>query len=303
MISRFVTTNHIRLHVMEEGPADGPLVILLHGFPEFWYAWRYQIAALAAAGFRVWTPDQRGYNLSDKPVGISAYTLDKLGADVLGLMDAANVEKATVVGHDWGGGVAWWLAMNHPKRLHRVVCLNMPHLAVMLRTLRTTPRQLFRSWYVGFFQIPGLPEWLIRLGNWWGATQALRRSSRPGTFSEADLEKYRTAWAQPGPTGRPAMQTMINWYRAFVQKRPVFPSNQRITVPLLLIWGARDQALIRELAQPSIQQCDHGELIFIEEATHWVQHEAVERVNQLIINHISTKTETAARADSAGKPV
>ncbi|RAK00554.1 pimeloyl-ACP methyl ester carboxylesterase [Larkinella arboricola] len=291
MQSRYISTNQIRLHVVEAGPTDGPLVILLHGFPEFWYGWRHQIDALAAAGFRVWAPDQRGYNLSDKPQEIKAYTLDKLGADILGLMDAAGVQRATVVGHDWGGGVAWWLAINHPERLHRVVCLNMPHLSVMPQVMRKNPQQLLRSWYIGFFQLPVLPEWLVRLGNWWGATRALRGTSRPGTFSAADLVQYRQAWAQPGPTGQPAIQTMINWYRALVQQGPQLPDNPRVTVPLLLIWGTRDQALIRELAQPSIELCDRGKLVYIEEATHWVQHEAPDRVNRLIINFAGQKAE------------
>ncbi|GAB3909933.1 alpha/beta hydrolase [Larkinella knui] len=286
MHSRFVNTNHIRLHLKEDGPVDGPLVILLHGFPEFWYAWRYQIPALAAAGFRVWAPDQRGYNLSDKPLAVSDYTIDKLGDDVLGLMDAAQVQQATVIGHDWGGGVAWWLAMTHPERLHRVVCLNMPHLAVMLRAIRNRPRQMLRSWYVGFFQLPRLPEWLARLGNWWAPVWAMRQTSRAGTFPDADLPNYRQAWAQPGPTGQPAMRTMINWYRAFVRQRPALPAHTRITIPLLLIWGVRDRFLTRPLAQSSIELCDQGELLFIEEATHWVQHEFAEQVNQLIISRI-----------------
>lgn len=284
MHSRFVTTNNVRLHLKEDGPADGPLVILLHGFPEFWYAWRYQIAPLAEAGFRVWAPDQRGYNLSDKPLGVNSYTIDKLGADIIGLINAAGVQTATVVGHDWGGGVAWWLAMNYPDRLNQVIFLNMPHPGVMLQHLRRSPRQLLRSWYVGFFQIPWLPEWLARLGNWWFVVQALRRTSRPGTFSRVDLDRYRQAWAMPGPTGTPAYRTMIHWYRAFVRQRPGLPTDTRIVIPVLIIWGKRDQFLMPDLAQRSLERCDNGQLVILEEATHWVQHEAAEKVNALIIS-------------------
>ncbi|WP_375444911.1 alpha/beta fold hydrolase [uncultured Fibrella sp.] len=283
MLSRFIETNGLRLHVMEKGPADGPLVILLHGFPEFWYGWRAQIDALADAGFRVWAPDQRGYNLSDKPVGIHAYTIDKLTADIIGLIDTAGQEKATVIGHDWGAVVAWWLAATYPQRLARLACLNVPHYAVMLRFLRRSPHQLLHSWYAGFFQIPWLPEWLTERGNWWLMTRALRRTSRPGTFNEADLRRYRQAWSQTGPTGDTAFRTMVNWYRAFAQQRPPLPANEQITVPTLLIWGAQDAFLIRDMAQPSINLCVDGRLVFIETATHWVQHEEAHTVNRLLL--------------------
>ncbi|XWW44730.1 alpha/beta hydrolase [Fibrella sp. USSR17] len=283
---RFIDTNGVRLHVMEQGPADGPLVILLHGFPEFWYGWRAQIEVLAGAGFRVWAPDQRGYNLSSKPVGIANYTIDKLTADVIGLIDAAGREKATVIGHDWGAVVAWWLGATYPHRLHRLVCLNVPHYAVMLRFLRLSPRQLLHSWYAGFFQIPWLPEWLTKRGNWWLMTRALQRTSRPGTFTDADLTAYREAWAQTGPTGDTAFKTMVNWYRAFARRRPPLPASDQIPVPTLLIWGAKDAFLIRDMAQPSIDLCPQGKLVFVEEATHWVQHEEADLVNRLLIGFL-----------------
>lgn len=283
---RFVQTNGVRLHVVEAGPADGPLVLLLHGFPEFWYGWRRQIDALAGAGFRVWVPDQRGYNGSDKPVGVRPYSIDNLVADVVGLIDAAGVERATVVGHDWGAVVAWWLAATYPQRLDRLVCLNVPHHAVFSRVLRRNPRQMLRSWYAGFFQIPRLPEWLARLGNWWGMTRSLRRSSRPGTFSDEDLARYRAAWSQPGPTGAPAFRTMVNWYRAFARHRPPRPAHERITVPTLLIWGVQDAFLLPDMAQPSIDLCDKGRLVRFEQATHWVHLEEAEAVNRLLVEFI-----------------
>ena len=286
MTSRFIETNGIRLHVMEQGPADGPLVILLHGFPEFWYGWRSQIDPLAEAGFRVWAPDQRGYNLSDKPAGIGAYTIDKLVADIVGLIDAAGQEKATIIGHDWGAVVAWWLAATYPHRLNRLVCLNVPHYAVMFRFLRRSPRQIMHSWYAGFFQIPWLPEWLNQRGNWWLMTRAMQRTSRPGTFVEADMAAYRQAWSQIGPTGATAFRTMINWYRAFAQRRPPLPAQDKITVPTLLIWGAQDAFLIRDMAQPSIDLCTDGRLVFVETATHWVHHEEAALVNRLVIEFL-----------------
>ena len=252
-------------------------MILLHGFPEFSYGWRRQIPYLASAGYRVWAPDQRGYNLSDKPDGIAAYTLDVLAADVIGLMDAAGQKQVFLVGHDWGAAVAWWVAAKYPDRLARMVVMNVPHGAVMQKHLRRNLAQLRRSWYFFFFQIPWLPETLARIQHWHIAAQVLKNSSRPGTFTNSDLDQYRQAWSQPK-----AYRSMLNWYRAIMQKPLIPPVNPRITVPTLLIWGAQDRFLGRELAQPSIDLCDDGRLVFIEEATHWVQHEEADRVNQLI---------------------
>ncbi len=288
---QYVETNGIRLHVVQAGPEDGPLVILLHGFPEFWYGWRHQILHLANAGYRIWVPDQRGYNLSDKPRGIRAYHVDKLAADVIGLIDATGRQRVFLIGHDWGAGIAWWLASKYADRLERLVILNVPHSHVMRRNLRQNPAQLLKSWYIFFFQIPWLPETIARLGNWQMLMQALQRSSRPGTFTDADIELYRQAWSQPG-----AYTSMLNWYRAMAQKQPKASANPRIAVPTLLIWGAKDMFLGREMAQPSIDLCDDGRLVLMEEATHWVQHEEPSRVNELIDNFLrgsSEKLETS----------
>lgn len=293
----FIETNGIRLHVAQAGPADGPLVILLHGFPEFWYGWRHQIDELAAAGYRVWAPDQRGYNQSDKPVGVGAYRIDQLAADVVGLIDAAGQERALLVGHDWGAAVAWWMAATQPQRLSKLVILNVPHPKVMRWYLRKHPRQLLKSWYIFFFQLPFLPEWFARANNWWFMSRMLLRSSHPGTFTPDDLTLYRQAWAQTGPTGASAFRTMVNWYRAGPRRATLGRAasgravegqesaksgSLRITVPTLIIWGVEDSFLSRGMAKPSLDLCDDGQLIFVEKATHWVQHEAAEWVNALL---------------------
>ncbi len=275
---QYVSTNGLCLHLATAGPVDGPLVILLHGFPEFWYGWRRQIEPLAEAGFRVWAPDQRGYNLSDKPLGVQAYALDQLAADVVGLIDAAGRREAIVVGHDWGAAVAWRLAAQYPDRVARAVILNVPHPEVMMTQLRRNPRQLLRSWYMFMFQIPWLPERWLTFRSGWPLARTLLRTSRPGAFTAEDLERYREAWLKGG-----AMTAMLNWYRAGLQVRQPPTESQRIRPPTLLIWGARDHFLGRELAQPSIARCEQGELAFIEEATHWVQHEEPARVNELIL--------------------
>lgn len=272
-----ITSNGIRLHVVQEGPADGRLLILLHGFPEFWYGWRKQIPFFAGAGYRVWAPDQRGYNLSEKPRGIAAYNLDALAADVVGLIDAAGQEKAFLVGHDWGGAAAWWVAAKYPQRLEKLVTLNAPHGAVMSKSLSRNPAQRRKSWYMFFFQLPWLPELVSRRRNWRMLTGMLRSSGRSGTFSDADLAEYRQAWSQPG-----AYSAMLNWYRAMMRARPTPAPRQPVSVPTLLLWGAQDHFLGRQLAEDSIKRCSQGRLVFLEDATHWLHHEQPGRVNALM---------------------
>ena len=274
---RTIHTNGINLHVVQSGSESGPLVILLHGFPEYWRAWRKQIPALAETGHWVWAPDQRGYNLSDKPKGIAGYHLDELAADIVGLIDAAGREKAVVVGHDWGATVASWLGIKHPSRLEKLVIFNGVHLKVFSDHLRRSLRQLRKSWYIFFFQIPRLPEFTARLNNWQPLVRAVQSTARPGTFNEEDMEAYRRAWSQPG-----AYSAMVNWYRAAVRHPPRLTGDMRVTVPTLMIWAVQDAFVEREMAQPSIEMYDHGRLVFIEEATHWVQHEEADRVNELM---------------------
>lgn len=273
----YLQTNGIKLHVVEAGASSGPLVILLHGFPEFWYGWRYQIEALAAAGFRVLAPDQRGYNLSDKPKSVHDYNLDQLAADVVGLIDAVGREKAFLVGHDWGGASAWWAAIKHPERIEKLAILNSPHPRVMRKNIFHNPVQRKKSWYFFLFQIPFLPERRMRKNNWQIGARALQRTSRQGTFTETDMALYRKAWSQPGAT-----TGMLNWYRAAFRSRPGRVRSSRVTMPTLILWGAKDKFLQREMAEQSIGMCDDGKLVFIENASHWVQHEEAGRVNQYL---------------------
>ena len=272
-----VDTNGVRLHVRVAGPEDGPLVLLLHGFPEGSYGWRHQVPYLAAAGYRVWAPDQRGYGASDKPERIAAYGLDVLAADVTGLIDAAGRRQAVLVGHDWGGAVAWHVARRSPQRISKLVVLNVPHPSVMRAHLRTNLAQFRRSLYILAFQVPRFPERSLGREDGRALARALVATSRPGTFSEADLAEYRRSWA--GPT---ALRAMLDWYRAALRHPPARGSDPRIAVPTLLVWGAQDRFLGREMAQPSIELCDDGRLVVIESATHWLQHEEPDRVNALI---------------------
>jgi epoxide hydrolase 4 len=271
--------NNVNLHVVQAGPSDGPLVILLHGFPEFWYGWRKQIPAFVEAGYRVWVPDQRGYNLSQKPEGRENYTLDLLALDVVGLIDAAGVDKAYLVGHDWGAAVAWWVALKHPQRLHKLGILNVPHPEVMRKEVSQNPDQRAKSWYIAFFQLPVLPELLLTVANAYSTTRSLTESSRPNTFSEEDLAAYARAHQAPG-----AMTAMLNWYRSVAQNPSHIEGSFRITVPTQIIWGAKDRFLEASMAEKSRRFCDDGRLELIEDATHWVQHEEPERVSQILLS-------------------
>jgi pimeloyl-ACP methyl ester carboxylesterase len=253
-------------------------------FPCSWFGWRHQIQPLAEAKFRVWVPDQRGYNLSDKPSGVRSYQIDTLALDIIGLIEAAGCKKAAIIGHDWGAAVAWHLATAYPKWVEKLVILNVPHPAVLVQTLRKNLAQLRKSWYMFFFQIPWLPEWGLGRKDAQGACDLLRRSGKSDTFSDEDLHFYRQAWLQPG-----ALTAMINWYRAIIRSElgNIFkkPSGlPRIPVPILMLWGKKDVALGYEMAQPSIDLCRNGRLVFFENATHWVQHDEAEQVNQYLLD-------------------
>jgi pimeloyl-ACP methyl ester carboxylesterase len=268
----------VDLHAVAAGPKDGPVVLLLHGFPEFSYGWRRQIEPLVAAGFRVIVPDQRGYNLSSKPSGVAAYVLTELVSDVIAIADQLGQEKIFLAGHDWGAAVAWSAALLHPQRIAKLAVLNVPHPSVMRKFLSTRPRQFLRSWYMFLFQVPWLPEALLSAFNFRVAARSLLRSSRPGTFSAEDLAQYRAAWSQPG-----ALTGMINWYRALFRVRTKF-ADKTVRVPTRILWGERDDFLLNEMAHESLRYCTSAELFTFANATHWLQHEEPVRVSELLID-------------------
>jgi epoxide hydrolase 4 len=277
--TRFFDLPGLRVHAAEAGPADGPLALLLHGFPGFWYCWLRQMPALAEAGFHVLAPDQRGYNLTEKQ---GPYSLDTLAADMAGLVTAAGCQKAFVAGHDWGAAVAWTLAFTHPERVEKLAVLNVPHPYVMVQGLRGgNVRQLLKSWYIFFFQIPRLPEALLSRNDFTGLRRLLRGSGLPDTFSAADLDTYTTAWEQPG-----ALRASIGWYRAMA-KLSLSPRSRsldrRVTRPAMILWGDQDVALEASLGERSLQWCDDGRIVHYPGASHWVQLDAAEQVNRQLV--------------------
>jgi pimeloyl-ACP methyl ester carboxylesterase len=277
--------NGIHLTIHESGAVENPAVILLHGFPEFSFGWHRQISFLAANGYRVIVPDQRGYYTSAKPRGRWSYHIQRLTDDIIGIMDKLQLQKVYLVGHDWGGMVAWFLAAAYPEHFIKLVNLNIPHPQVMLQTLKSDKRQRKMSWYIFFFQLPILPELWLRKDNFRNLVRALQKTSRHGTFSESDLNQYREAWQQPR-----ALTGMINWYRAAYSIMFSKFRHTEITVPTLLIWGRKDRALSDVMAEPSIAKCTSGHLQFIDDASHWVQHEAAEDINRHIIEFFSANS-------------
>jgi pimeloyl-ACP methyl ester carboxylesterase len=272
--------NGIALHVVLAGPARGKPLLFLHGFPEFWFAWRHQIDHFVSSGYRVIIPDQRGYNLSDKPAGIASYSIDLLAKDVVGLLDSVTDSKAFVVGHDWGAGVAWYLAARYSERVSRAAILSGPHPRVFIMNLIINPAQLRKSLYSLFFQLPWLPERILRRRDWAALVRALRDTSPPGVFSDGDLEQYKKSWAT-----KDALTAMLNWYRAAIlhpSKFALDSKTSRVKLPALVIWGRNDQFLDQALARESLLYCDDGHLEIFETATHWVQHEEPAQVNTLL---------------------
>jgi pimeloyl-ACP methyl ester carboxylesterase len=273
----YAEVGDVRLHYVEAG--DGPLIVLLHGFPEFWYGWRLQIKPLAAAGFRVVAPDLRGYNLSSKPDGVAPYAADQLAGDVRGLIQERGAESALLVGHDWGGTAAWATAMNHPEVVDRLAILNAAHPRRLQQGLRS-PHQLRKSWYFFYFQLPGLPEHHVRADGWQFFQDFLGDARPP--YTPEEIERYVEAWAQPG-----AAAAMINYYRAAVRQSPKRAAAQLrpISAPTLVIWGQRDSYLGPELAEPDHEDVPNLDRVErLPDASHWVHHDEPEQVTQLLID-------------------
>lgn len=275
--STFRTLDDVDVHVVAAGDPEDPLVVLLHGFPDFWYGWREQLGPLLEAGYRVLAPDMRGYNLSDAPTGLEAYRMSRLSGDVAKLVATEGRDSAHIIGHDWGAAVAWDLALRQPSVVDRLGILNVPHPAVFRRHLTSNPRQLLRSWYVFFFQLPGLPEAAFRYGNIF--ERALLDSANPGTFTEADLIQYRASWERGSP------RAMVDYYRAVIRRQDP-PPRTHVEAPTLICWGEEDVALLPEMAEQSRNYCVDGTLETYPGASHWVHMERPVEVTDRLLAHL-----------------
>ncbi len=279
MAHETVRGDGVDLHVACAGPENGDPVVLLHGFPDFWFGWRHQIPALVEAGHRVYVPDRRGVNESDAPEGVSLYSLDDLAADALTVMNHATDEPVAVVGHDWGGAVAWWLATEFPERVDRVVAINAPHPVAMERRVFRDPLQALRSAYMGLFQVPEVPERLLEAANWRLLEAVLTSGTRQGAFDDAELYDYRQAWSRTGA------ESLLAPYRAAVRAPPE-PPEPHVAPPAAIMWGLEDPALSDALADDTADLCADARTVRFTGAGHWVHREAPETVNDLLVRFL-----------------
>jgi pimeloyl-ACP methyl ester carboxylesterase len=275
-----ITANHINFEVLTMGSGDR-LALCLHGFPEHAFSWRFQMPLLAKLGYRVWAPNLRGYGATDSPPGVQSYQTETLVADVAGLIEAAGVRETLLIAHDWGGLLAWIVAMRHPRLIDRLVILNVPHPACFIRECRR-PAQLLRSWYMLLFQIPGLPEFLMGLRHGRFIARAIRlTSSASRRFPNEVTEVYRQNAARKG-----GLAAMVNWYRALLRggglKRCRDGGFPKIQAPTLLLWGGADSFFT---AQATVGHEDFvSDLTYrlLPGVSHWVQQEAPEAVNAML---------------------
>ncbi len=278
---RDIMTNGIRMHYVTQG--DGPLIVLMHGFPEFWYSWRYQIPFLAEHGYTAVAPDLRGYNDTDKPR--TGYDVATLTRDIAGLIQGLGQERAIVVGHDWGGALAWAFAMNYPEMTERLIVMNAPHPRAMLREFRTL-KQLRKSWYMFAFQLPWLPESALLRNNAYEIGRMLKGAAvQKSAFPNEVLAKYQEAMSKPG-----AMTAALNYYRQlFRHPFRATESNMSITAPTLLIWGEQDIALGIDLTYGLEQWVPDISIKRIPDSGHWVQQEKPDQVNALMAEFLQFK--------------
>jgi len=294
----YADVNGIRLHYAESGSGEN-LIILLHGFPEFWYSWRHQLPVLATS-HHVIAPDMRGFNLSDKPPRVEDYRIEVLVEDVIALIKHFGANKAAIVAHDWGAGVAWAVAQKYPQNVSRLAVLQVPPAAVWRANISL--RQLLRSWYMFFFQLPRIPEWAISRKNFASLDRVFTESVvRKGAFSEKDIQIYKEALGRPG-----AVTGAVNYYRANLgrlmsrrKSEDAAESNGdqssetttlrdgRIRVPTLFIFGEQDFAILPRTVcgVASYVDAPYRELR-IADSGHWVQNEAVEEVNAALLEFL-----------------
>ena len=283
-----VRANGITFEVATAGSGDR-LALCLHGFPEHFHSWRYQMGWLAELGYRVWAPNLRGYGKSDSPREVTAYRLETLVADVAGLITASGARETLLIGHDWGGALAWLIAMDQPRLINRLIILNLPHPACFVRELKR-PVQFLKSWYVLLFQLPVLPEFLLGAFEARGVAAMLRRSSGSGrAFSQETLAVYRQNASRPG-----GLTAMLNWYRAAVREGLRFKkkggalamlsrhSYPRIEAPTLFLWGDADVALSIRTTRGTEEYVRNLTFRVLPGVSHWIQQEAPDEVNLMM---------------------
>jgi epoxide hydrolase 4 len=274
-----VMVDGIRFVVSNIGSTALPTVVVLHGFPDDRIGISDLAGRIAAGGFRCIVPDQRGCGASDAPAEARLYATNRLVDDVEGILSELGVERAHLVGHDWGGAVAWTAAMQHRPWLDRLVAINVPHPSSFIVFARRQPRQLMRSWYMAFFQLPRLPEWALGRNEFRPLAATLRSTAADGVFDRDTLDRYRAVWARPG-----VITGMLNWYRGVRHTPP--PAGTRVDAPTLVIWGDDDAVLDARLADLSAGRCMNARVVHLPGLGHWPHLESPEVVAGLVIEHL-----------------
>lgn len=278
MTTVWVEANGLTFEVAQAGAGDH-LALCLHGFPELNYSWRHQMSTLARMGYRVWAPNQRGYGGTTKPVGIAHYTVDKIVADAAALFDASGASQLTIIGHDWGGAIAWLFAINKVRPIERLVVMNLPHPHCFAAALRHWPQRL-RSWYMVAVQLPWLPEWWLARNDAIAIREAFANMAvDKSRFPDNVLDVYANAALKPG-----ALTAMLNWYRAALRYRDCMQigNDGQVDVPVLVIWGEQDTALGLKTLDGTDRYVADLTIRRLPGVSHWVQQEAPEAVNAIL---------------------
>ncbi|MCC3412183.1 MAG: alpha/beta hydrolase [Microcoleus sp. PH2017_29_MFU_D_A] len=277
----FIATNGIKLHCVTQG--SGPLMLMLHGFPEFWYSWRHQIPEFASDR-KVVAVDLRGYNDSDKPKDKSAYMMAEFVQDIKGIIQGFGYKSCVLVAHDWGGAIAWSFAYAYPEMVDKLIVMNIPHPAKFAEGLRTR-QQLLKSWYIFLFQLPFLPEFLIKLGDYRAIDRALQGMAvDKSSFTPSDIQAYKDAAAKPG-----ALTATINYYRNIARGFVDRPHREILEVPTLMIWGENDRALGKELTYGTADYVRDFQIHYVPNCSHWVHQEQPQLVNRYIRDFLASK--------------
>lgn len=276
--TEFVEAGELRFEMLTSGdPNSERLALLLHGFPELAYSWRYQMPLLARLGYRVWAPNQRGYGKTTRPKHRRDYHLDRLLADTAALIDVSGAKSVTLIGHDWGGIVGWMFALRRIRALDRFVVMNLPHPQRFYEALQQKAQRR-RSRYATFFQIPWLPEFLFRLGGARAIGEAFHSMAIDKTrFPPEVLNVYKSAALEPG-----ALTAMLNWYRANRFPSTFGEATPVLETPTLMIWGEEDTALGKEMTYQTDLLVRDFTLRYLPDVSHWVQQEAPEAVNEIL---------------------
>ena len=272
----FITIKDIKLHIAHAGPKDGQLILFLHGFPENWAEWTKQLLFFSKKGFFAISIDQRGYNLSDKPKYTHNYRIDRLALDVIQVANYYGRKKFILVGHDWGANVAWWTALRYPSSVLKLVIINVPHPLIMKKILYSYPKQIFRSWYIFFLQIPLISEFFVSFNKGIVLYYLVKSSAIKGSIPENLLSYYRNSWC------RSNVLSMINWYRGMKLGGDSKLSSIKVIPKTLLLWGLKDRFIVSEAVKPSLKLCKEPKCLVFPLNTHWLVHEQSAKVSKYI---------------------